>query len=354
MPEQVKNSAETKGYPVLGASLIAGAICAGMAGLLRFGPIFNHESQTVTIENTPTPTYTAPVVSTPSASTQPPMPMPTQTPTPIDTSAPEKTTHPTHTSEADPPTQLQNLAYGSDPQQKLDVYPSEDGQTRPAVIMIHGGGHIGGDKTEYQEEAAELAGHGYTVFNANYRLADATHPGNPMQINDITSVVDWVIANGKEYNADPGIIDMIGGSAGGHLVSLTSLLLNQEKPGTIDAVASLSGPQDLTVLAGTETPIGRDDPIGINAFLGCDAQTTCTQQQLAEGSPITHVTDSCPAMYLMNSMHEVAPASQAQSMYDTLRQAGCDAKLQFVPGDAHAFAYWDVVDDSIVKFFNKH
>lgn len=246
------------------------------------------------------------------------------------------------------PSQILNVAYGSDSLQVMDIYPSTDGKVRPAVIMVHGGGWRAGDKELFEEDGKQLSRNGFTVFNMNYRLATPDVPGYPMQIDDITAVVRLIQSNGADYNADPADINMVGGSAGGHLAALTSVVLNTQNPGTIQATATLSGGYDFTAYARDDA--SDDQVIGGSFFLGCDVRTECSTALLKEVSPMMRVDKNCPAMFLMNSSNEVVPVSQAQNMYDRLLALGCDAKLQIVEGSQHAEAYWDEVATPIIQW----
>src|SRR5207237_5911073 len=55
----------------------------------------------------------------------------------------------------------------------LDVYQPESSdapEKRPAMIAIHGGGFLFGDKSEMTNLCRELAARGYACFSINYRL----------------------------------------------------------------------------------------------------------------------------------------------------------------------------------------
>lgn len=246
-----------------------------------------------------------------------------------------------------PPEDILNVSYGSNSQQKFDIHRARNGQVAPAVMMVHGGGWANGDKSEKTEYAKKLAANGFTVFNVNYRLASSTQVGYPAQVDDLKAVAAFIKANGPQYRADPNDINMVGGSAGAHLVMLTSLQMNKATAGSIKAVAEMSGPTDF-MAPGTSGPV--------QGFLGCNPTTQCSDALKKEASPLWNVGPSCPAMYVMHSNLEAIPVSQAQDMYDKLiaPAAGCDAKLNRLSGSLHAFAYWDQVETSIIQWLNAH
>jgi triacylglycerol lipase len=117
-----------------------------------------------------------------------------------------------------------DIAYGSDPLQKLDVI--WDGKTtgnRPVLVFVHGGGFTGGDKhTPDQFSNDNLLKwaneQGMVGVEINYRLA----PKNvlPDQVNDARDALAWVAKNAAKYGGDPNRMFLWGHSAGASLVGL--------------------------------------------------------------------------------------------------------------------------------------
>src|SRR5688572_25872652 len=69
-----------------------------------------------------------------------------------------------------------NVAYGSDPQQVMDIYlPAGRSTTNTKVmILIHGGAWTSGDKSDFTIYVDSLKKRlpAYAVFNINYRLSN--------------------------------------------------------------------------------------------------------------------------------------------------------------------------------------
>src|SRR5256886_14943428 len=96
----------------------------------------------------------------------------------------------------------------------LDVYRSaKKGKTRPAVVVVHGGGWSQGDKALFAQQSNQLAERGFVAFSINYRLAPA-HP-YPAAVQDVEAAVAWVRKHAKEYGVDPARIGALGGAGGG-------------------------------------------------------------------------------------------------------------------------------------------
>ena len=107
-------------------------------------------------------------------------------------------------------------AYGTDPQQTLDVYQPRGGKDLPVVVFVHGGALTSGDKNENKEVHANVlyyfARHGFLGINANYRLAPKYV--YPAAAQDMGSVVAWIKENARRFGGDPQRIYLVGRSAG--------------------------------------------------------------------------------------------------------------------------------------------
>jgi len=90
-----------------------------------------------------------------------------------------------------------------------------DGENRPAIIFVHGGGwRVDGGTfgPDFQNRAAER---GYTSFRISYRLMAN---GINEQLKDVESSIKHVRDNAAKYGIDPNRIAIWGDSAGGSLV----------------------------------------------------------------------------------------------------------------------------------------
>ncbi len=117
-----------------------------------------------------------------------------------------------------------NIPYGTDSDQVFDLYlPANRTLETKTIILVHGGGWTSGDKSD-MDDIVEIIQNQlpiYAIVNINYRLADQDNFAYPMQINDITSVVNYLKDNQSNYTISQNI-GFIGGSAGAHLSMLWS------------------------------------------------------------------------------------------------------------------------------------
>ena len=115
-----------------------------------------------------------------------------------------------------------DIAYGSDPLQRYDVYlPTNRKPGAPILFMVHGGGWRRGDKASpgvVGNKAAYWLAKGYVFVSANNRLLPDAGP--LQQARDVAAAVASVQARATRWGADPRRMVMMGHSAGGHLVAL--------------------------------------------------------------------------------------------------------------------------------------
>ncbi|MEM7474713.1 MAG: SMP-30/gluconolactonase/LRE family protein [Planctomycetota bacterium] len=115
---------------------------------------------------------------------------------------------------------LNQVYYVEDGRKMLcDVIAKESDEAgRPAVVVVHGGGWLKGDKTKFRPLSIKLAELGYVVMSIEYRLGFEEQ--FPAAIHDCNAAVRYLRSNAIAFNVDPDRIAAVGGSAGGHLVGL--------------------------------------------------------------------------------------------------------------------------------------
>jgi len=122
---------------------------------------------------------------------------------------------------------LDDIAYRSGPSSawRLDLAMPENfgEQTRPALVIVHGGGWNAGDKRDrpYRSMLLDYALKGYVTISVNYRLT--REAPLPACIEDVKCAVRWLKAHAKEYRVDTSRIAAYGHSAGAHLVLMLGL-----------------------------------------------------------------------------------------------------------------------------------
>ncbi len=151
-----------------------------------------------------------------------------------------------------------DIAYGSDTRQVLDVtYPRGTGPA-PILVMIHGGAFKVGDKSELAIWPEVLEA-GIAVVRVNYRLSDAAKW--PAQGEDCLSAIVHLQREGAALGLDPARIVLLGQSAGAFLAVSTALSLVEVglRP---RGVVSLFGPMDFSTMDQDMKTLGRTPQMG--------------------------------------------------------------------------------------------
>ena len=225
---------------------------------------------------------------------------------------------------------------------RLDAYLHRGAlEPRPAVVVIHGGSWMSGDKRNMERVATAAAARGLAVFNVNYTLARPGSPGFPQQFAELRRAVRWIRARAERLNVDSDRIGAIGSSAGGHLAALLATAGHGplDSGARIGAAVTWSAPTELGSLRGWLA-------LAVGNFVGCLGEACDARTEAA--SPVSHVTPDDPPMLIFNSRHEVVPARQGRELARGLARAGVAERLRLLPGDMHGREYTDrVLDDSL-------
>jgi acetyl esterase/lipase len=125
---------------------------------------------------------------------------------------------------------------------KADVYRLPGTDVRPAVMWIHGGALIFGDRgTVRPDQLQRYLRAGYVVVSVDYRLAPETKL--PAIIDDVRDAYRWVREKGPAlFSVDPDRIALVGNSAGGYLALMAGSSLTPRPK----AVVSFYGYGDIT------------------------------------------------------------------------------------------------------------
>lgn len=133
-----------------------------------------------------------------------------------------------------------NLAYGTGPDQILNLYlPDQPADApRPVVLFLHGGFWNEGHPDYYDYFAEHWVRGGAVFISAGYRKEPEFTRAQCAE--DAASVLQWVSEHADDLGIDPQRIFMAGHSAGGHLAALASLTdIGRYAEGPVIEVAGL-------------------------------------------------------------------------------------------------------------------
>lgn len=230
-----------------------------------------------------------------------------------------------------------NVSYGNDAAQNMDVYlPAGRNETdTKAVILIHGGAWVGGDKTDMNDAitAFKTLLPDYAVFNINYRLAALPSTNLwPVQLDDVNTAFDFIVNKSSEYQFNRNKMVIGGASAGAHLALLKAYKQNS---GNIKAVIDMFGPTDMKALYITNT----NYQALLTIFLG--GSPTTNPAVYTSSSPLFFVnSNSAPTIILHGTADNVVSISESDSLNNRLANAGVIKEYEKYAGEGHGF--WSV------------
>ena len=116
---------------------------------------------------------------------------------------------------------VRDVAYGSDPKQRFDVYAPMQADRAPVIFMVHGGAWAIGDKAAknvIQNKVARWVPRGFILISVNYRLLPDAAP--LQQARDVAQALVQAQRQATEWGGDRRKFILMGHSAGAHLVDL--------------------------------------------------------------------------------------------------------------------------------------
>lgn len=224
-----------------------------------------------------------------------------------------------------------NISYGPHGVENLlDIYIRKDAKgLQPAIVNVHGGGWVYGNKEIYQFYCMSLAKRGFTVVNINYRLAPESR--FPAAVEDINSAMKFIEEQGEQYGIDKDRLVMVGDSAGGQLVSHYAIILtNPEFAGLFDFNVPNVTVKALGLNCGTYDGKGManggNDELFLEYIDGLAHKVS--EETLEKVDTLKYINSNYPASFVMSAANDfLLPA--AEPMYKFLQSKGipCEMKI---------------------------
>ena len=235
-----------------------------------------------------------------------------------------------------------NIRYreGNSTSWMLDIALPADytGKSRPAIVIVHGGGWAAGSKSDYvyQRLMLDYALKGYVTINVNYRLTGEAP--FPACIEDVKCAVRWLRAHANEYKIDTSRIGGYGHSAGAHLVLMLAMAPKSaglEGDGGWDAQSSRL---NMVIAGSPPTELGRNAPMAKK-----------------EWWPIGYISGDQPPMFLIQGSDDnIVKAPLTEDFVNKMKAAGAKVEYLKIDGVGHDVAYsskLSITDPAMEKFF---
>ncbi|MGI8925454.1 MAG: alpha/beta hydrolase fold domain-containing protein [Tepidiformaceae bacterium] len=216
---------------------------------------------------------------------------------------------------------------------RCDIYePPSPIRNGIGVLLVHGGGWSGGDRTQLKGYGILLGRKGYLCVASEYRLTgEALWPA---QIEDVKAALRWMRANAGELGIDPSRIVIEGNSAGAHLALVA---------GGTSRVAAFDGQggnpgidSSVAAVIAFYPPTGLEQRSwgGLPSLFGPGAAV----ETLRGASPLSYASrDYPPTLLFQGSADDIVPAGESTAMYDALTAARVPVELHIYAGQPHGF-----------------
>jgi acetyl esterase/lipase len=245
-----------------------------------------------------------------------------------------------------------DIAYGSDPRQKLDVY-IPDGLKGPAPVLLffYGGSWQSGSRRDYPGFGQAFASKGIVTMVADYRLYPQVK--FPAFVEDGARAVAFAHAHAKEFGGDPKRLFVSGHSAGGYIAAM----LGSDARYVKDAGGDFSWMRGIIGVAGPYDFLPLTDPAYIDMFHGADNRAIL---------PITYIDDAKgrpPMLLVAGAADSTVGPGNVTRMAKALTAHGDAVETKFYPGVGHIgiivsllppFRGYTPLRDDMVTFIQSH
>ncbi len=255
---------------------------------------------------------------------------------------------------ARPDPTVADFQYGQDSErQKFDFWQAKSDRPTPLVLLIHGGGWMGGDKTGYGASAIEpFLDEGISVASINYRfilqaMEQKVEPPLKACLDDAARALQTLRSKAGEWNLDPKRVGATGGSAGACTSLWLALHDDLADPQSSDPIARQSSRLTCAAVVGAQTSLDPKElrewiPNAVyagHAFGFAERGRTRPQEfellianrekvlpWIKEYSPIELVTKDDPPIYL-DYPNQKTPPAVGQEEADPTHSAMYGVKL---------------------------
>ena len=208
---------------------------------------------------------------------------------------------------------------------------------------------------------------GFTVFVINHRAAPRY--SYPAPIEDAQRAVRFVRHNADRFGIDPNRIGGVGGSSGGHLISMLGVLDGggdsaspdpvERASAKLQAVFARAAPFDLTRVQGRSSSGSVSSLLRMR--LGArDAPSSIEFRTYWAASPAAHVSPDDPPFLLMHgTADDRVPHVQSEKFLALLETVGIEADLVLIEGGGHGASFPGATNPpnylaAMVTFFEEH
>jgi acetyl esterase/lipase len=246
----------------------------------------------------------------------------------------------------------------------LNAFIPQSDKPTAAIVHIHGGWWTGGRPSSKPggRVFAAFTKHNVAIFSIKYRLGK--NGGFPENIRDCRNAVRFVRKHAKRFNIDPERIGAMGGSAGGHLTMMVTLVPEDfDDGGPTAGLEGVSakvcmgfpwiGPTNM-VNQWNESVEGQKNnakPYHKVLFHGVEPTTPDGIKVYEKISPVTWARKGVPPILICDGEKDpIVPRTPGKALHKLLRDAGADSEYWVTIGGGHGFPGGKGFDEKLEAF----
>lgn len=215
----------------------------------------------------------------------------------------------------------------------------------PVVLIVHGGGWVGGDKTKDIDPLFEPLNQAKIAWvSINYRLAP-THRW-PANLDDVKDALKWIDEAAADLKVNKTQIFIAGHSAGGQLAIMAALAGETRLKGVIGLAAVTDMEIDLESRGGLSK--------GLQALLDRpQLMNEETLQLLRKVQPIRVLPKETqhlpPFLMVQGTADKTVWPKQSENFVVAVKERGGQAELLSIPEGQHRLTEWGKFDSEWTK-----
>ena len=216
----------------------------------------------------------------------------------------------------------------------LDFYRAVGRDPAPCVLVVHGGGWDGGERTELAHVNHWLARRGYAVAAIDYRLAPQFTW--PAQRDDVLAAIAFLKTNAAALGIDATRLVLFGRSAGGNLAEATGYATPDP---AIRGVVAFYAPADLhfAYVFGRENDVLKSPQL-LRQFLGGPPEVARAAYDGASGY-LQIAKFSHPTLLVHGQLDPLVWHRQSERLAARLAARGVPHAFVSLPWATHACEY---------------
>lgn len=247
----------------------------------------------------------------------------------------------------------ETFARRADGELQLDFYPAAAAAPAPCLVVVHGGGWDGGDRTQLAEWNHRWAARGYAVAAISYRLAPRHRW--PAQREDTHAALAWLKEHAARLGVDARRLVLVGRSAGGQIAAAVGY--GAADPAIV-GVVSFYAPHDMVFAWGVSR---EDDALNsvqlMRQYLGGPPDTPEREALYASASAQLMVGPRTPPTLLIHGRPDTLVwYRHSERLAARLREAGVRHHHLELPWATHGFDFnpdgpgGQLADEAITAF----